>query len=70
MIPALIGSNAKVQGISVGNGQQFDAMARAITANKITPVVSQTYRFAEAQEALGAMASQSHFGKIAIDLTA
>lgn len=70
MIPALIGSNAKVQGISVGNGQQFEAMARAISANKIKPVVSHTYAFAQAQEALGAMASQSHFGKIAIDLTA
>jgi NADPH:quinone reductase-like Zn-dependent oxidoreductase len=70
MIPALIGANAKVQGISVGNGQQFDAMARAISANKIKPVVSHTFPFAAAQEALGAMASQSHFGKIAIDLTA
>lgn len=70
MIPALIGSNAKIQGISVGNGQQFDAMARAIAVNKIKPVVSHTYAFAQAQDALGAMASQSHFGKIAIDLKA
>jgi NADPH:quinone reductase-like Zn-dependent oxidoreductase len=70
LIPMLIGTNCKVQGISVGNAEQFDAMSRAMAANKIKPVVSHTFAFAQAQEALGAMAGQSHFGKIAIDFSA
>jgi NADPH:quinone reductase-like Zn-dependent oxidoreductase len=70
MIPFVIGTNAKIKGISVGARQHFEDMCRAIALHKIKPVIDKTFGFAQAKEALGHMAGQGHFGKIAIDLAA
>lgn len=70
MIPFVIGANAKIKGISVGARQHFEDMCRSIALHKIKPVIDKTFAFAQAREALGHMAGQSHFGKIAIDLAA
>ena len=65
--PALIlGRRANVQGISVGSMQMFVAMARAIEANAIKPVIDKVFGFDEAPAAYRHMASGSHFGKIVI----
>ncbi len=65
--PALIlGRRANVQGISVGSTQMFAAMARAIAANVIKPVIDKVFAFDEAPAAYRHMASGSHFGKIVI----
>ncbi len=67
--PALIlGRRANVQGISVGSTQMFDAMARAIEANAIKPVIDKVFAFDEAPAAYRHMASGAHFGKIVISL--
>lgn len=70
MIPFVIGANAKIKGISVGARQHFEDMCRSIALHKIKPVIDKTFAFAQTKEALGHMAGQSHFGKIAIDLAA
>jgi NADPH:quinone reductase-like Zn-dependent oxidoreductase len=70
LIPFVIGTNAKIKGISVGARQHFEDMCRSIALHKIKPVIDKTFAFAQAKEALGHMAGQGHFGKIAIDLTA
>ena len=62
----IIGKRANVQGISVGSTQMFDAMNRAISANKIKPVVDKVFSFDEVQAAYQHMASGVHFGKIVI----
>jgi NADPH:quinone reductase-like Zn-dependent oxidoreductase len=65
--PAMIlAKRANVQGISVGSTQMFDAMNRAITANKIKPVIDKVFGFDEVQTAYKHMASGTHFGKIVI----
>jgi NADPH:quinone reductase-like Zn-dependent oxidoreductase len=65
--PSLIlGRRANVQGISVGSTQMFVAMARAIEANAIKPVIDKVFAFDEAPAAYRHMASGAHFGKIVI----
>lgn len=62
----IVGKRANVQGISVGSTQMFDAMNRAISANKLKPVVDKAFSFDEVQAAYQHMASGAHFGKIVI----
>ncbi len=57
-----------VQGIFVGSRVMFEAMLRAITANAIEPVIDRVFPFAEAQAAYEHLASQTHFGKIVIQV--
>jgi NADPH:quinone reductase-like Zn-dependent oxidoreductase len=65
--PALIfARRANVQGISVGSTQMFEAMNRAVEANKIKPVVDKMFFFDEVQAAYRHMAAGAHFGKIVI----
>jgi NADPH:quinone reductase-like Zn-dependent oxidoreductase len=66
----ILGGNARVQGITVGSRESFEQMCRAIDLHKIKPVVDKVFPFAAAQDALGYMAGQQHFGKIVIDFAA
>jgi len=56
----------RVQGIYVGSREMFEAMNRAIVANKLKPVIDRVFPFAEAREAFHYMKSAAHFGKIVI----
>jgi NADPH:quinone reductase-like Zn-dependent oxidoreductase len=56
----------RVQGILVGHREGFEAMNRAIAAHHIEPVVHRTFPLEDAREALQAMESGGHFGKICI----
>jgi NADPH:quinone reductase-like Zn-dependent oxidoreductase len=64
----ILAKRANVQGISVGSTQMFDAMNRAIAANKIKPIIDKVFGFDEVQAAYKHMASGAHFGKIVIRL--
>jgi NADPH:quinone reductase-like Zn-dependent oxidoreductase len=64
---AMIASGAKLQGVSVGSRVMFEAMCRAIDAHRIAPVVDKIYPFTQAVEALRAMRSNAHFGKIVLE---
>lgn len=66
----IMAPNAKVKGITVGSREQFEAMCRAMALHKVKPVIDKTFAFDEPQAAFRHMQGQSHFGKIAIDLTA
>jgi NADPH:quinone reductase-like Zn-dependent oxidoreductase len=65
-IGTMIGTGAKLQGVSVGSRQQFEAMCRAIDLHKIGPVVDKVYPLAQAREAFEAMQGGQHFGKIVL----
>ena len=41
-------------------------MNRAITMNRLKPVIDKTFSFDQAREALESMKTGSHFGKIVI----
>lgn len=64
---ALIGNSAKLQGLSVGSRDMFEAMGRMIDLKKIFPVVDKVFPFTEAKAAFAAMAAGEHFGKIVLE---
>ena len=68
--PGPIMRRAHIQGISVGSTQTFEAMNRAIAANRIKPVIDKVFGFDDVKAAYHHMASGAHFGKIVIRVAA
>ena len=62
----LIGNSARLQGLSVGSREMFEAMCRAIELHAIRPVVDKVFGFEEAKAAFEAMRNGEHFGKIVL----
>jgi NADPH:quinone reductase-like Zn-dependent oxidoreductase len=56
----------RMQGIFTGSRRMFEDMNRAISANKLKPVVDRVFEFDQVREALRYMESGSHFGKIVV----
>ncbi len=63
----LIGNSARMQGLSVGSRETFEAMCRAIELHRIGPVVDKVYPWTEARAAFSAMQGGEHFGKIVLE---
>ncbi|MEX0676704.1 MAG: NAD(P)-dependent alcohol dehydrogenase [Pirellulales bacterium] len=66
-LPILM-KNIRVQGIFVGSREMFEAMNRAITLARLTPVVDRVFPFSEAVDAYRYMESGAHFGKIVLKM--
>jgi NADPH:quinone reductase-like Zn-dependent oxidoreductase len=64
---ALIGNSAKLQGLSVGSRDMFEAMCRALELHRIQPVVDKVFPFEDAKAAFEAMRNGEHFGKIVLE---
>jgi NADPH:quinone reductase-like Zn-dependent oxidoreductase len=62
----LIGNSARLQGLSVGSREMFEAMCRAIELHQISPVVDKVFPWTEAAAAFAAMLGGEHFGKIVL----
>ena len=58
--------NLRIQGITVGSIADLDGMCRAIELSGYRPVIDSIYDLNSAAEAVTAMRSQKHFGKIVI----
>ena len=56
----------RLQGISVGHRDGFEAMLRAIGQHELKPVVDRVFAFEELKEAMAYLKSGAHFGKICI----
>ena len=56
----------RLQGITVGNRDGFEAMMRAIEQHQLKPVVDRVFAFEELKEAMAYLKSGAHFGKICI----
>ena len=63
----LIGNSARLQGLSVGSREMFEAMCRALELHRIGPVVDKVFPWTEAGAAFAAMAGGEHFGKIVLE---
>jgi NADPH:quinone reductase-like Zn-dependent oxidoreductase len=63
---ALIGNSARLQGLSVGSRDMFEAMCRAIELHRIEPVVDKVFAWTDAAAAFRAMQGGEHFGKIVL----
>lgn len=66
-ISAMIGTSARLQGVSVDSRAMFEAMNRAITLHRIEPVVDKVFPWTEARAAFAVMQAGEHFGKIVLD---
>ncbi len=64
---SLIGNSAKLQGLSVGSRDMFEAMCRFIDLHKISPVVDKLFPWTEPKAAFTAMQGGEHFGKIVLE---
>jgi NADPH:quinone reductase-like Zn-dependent oxidoreductase len=64
---SLIGNSAKLQGVSVGSRDMFEAMCEAIALKDIHPVVDKVFPWTEAKAAFTAMQGGEHFGKIVLE---
>lgn len=67
LIPAVMSTNARLQGVSVGSREMFEAMARAIGRRRIEPVIDKVFPWRDARAALEMMERGEHFGKIVLD---
>lgn len=63
----LITNSAKLQGLSVGSRDMFEAMCRGIELHRIQPVVDKVFPWTEAKAAFTAMQGGEHFGKIVLE---
>lgn len=62
----IVTRNIRMQGVTVGCRDGFEAMNRAIHQHRIRPVVDRVFAFDELKAALDCLATRSHFGKICI----
>jgi NADPH:quinone reductase-like Zn-dependent oxidoreductase len=56
----------RLQGITVGHRDGFEAMLRAVAQHRLRPVIDRVFAFAQLPEALSHLKSGAHFGKICI----
>ncbi len=62
----IVTRHVRLQGITVGSGDDFAQMAGAIARHKVHPVIGRVFAFEELRPALDFLASGKHFGKICI----
>lgn len=58
--------HVRLQGITVGNRDGFEAMLRAFDQHKMKPTIDRVFAFEELKEAMAYLKSGAHFGKICI----
>lgn len=58
----------RVNGIFVGNRDQFEAMNRAISLHDLKPVIDRVFPLAETRQAYEYLQSGHHFGKVVVSL--
>ena len=57
----------RLQGITVGHRDGFEAMVSAIKASEMKPVVDQIHSFSSLPEAMNSLSKAKHFGKICLE---
>ncbi|MET3822918.1 NADPH:quinone reductase-like Zn-dependent oxidoreductase [Burkholderia sp. PvR073] len=62
----IVTRHIRLQGITVGNRDDFEAMAAAIALHELRPVIDRVFEFEALRSALDYMARGQHFGKICI----
>jgi NADPH:quinone reductase-like Zn-dependent oxidoreductase len=62
----VLGRRVRLQGVGVGSVEMFAAMNRALEARGIKPVVDRVFPFDRAIDALAALQSASHVGKLVV----
>ncbi len=68
MLPFILTRNVRVQGITVGSREQFEAMLRAIAHARLRPVIDRKFPMARFADACDHLAAGRHFGKVVIEI--
>jgi NADPH:quinone reductase-like Zn-dependent oxidoreductase len=58
--------NIRLQGVTVGSRDQFEAMLAAISAHKLRPVIDRVFPLAEIRTAIEYLGAGRHIGKVCI----
>jgi NADPH:quinone reductase-like Zn-dependent oxidoreductase len=66
-IPALFTNQIRISGISIGSRADQEAMIRAITVNRLKPVIDRCFALPEIVAAFKHYESQRHFGKVCLE---
>jgi NADPH:quinone reductase-like Zn-dependent oxidoreductase len=62
----VITRQVRLQGVTVGHRDGFEAMLRAIDQHRVKPVVDRVFAFAELKDAMAYLKSGAQFGKVCI----
>ena len=62
----IVTRQVRMQGITVGPRDGFEAMMRAIDQHRVTPVIDRTFGFDELKDAMQYLKAGAHFGKICL----
>ncbi len=62
----IVTRKVRLQGITVGHRDSFDAMTRAMAQHRVKPVIDRVFAFEELKEAMAYLRQGKHFGKICI----
>ncbi|HEX6850226.1 MAG TPA: NAD(P)-dependent alcohol dehydrogenase [Candidatus Polarisedimenticolaceae bacterium] len=66
-IPALFSNQIRISGISIGSRADQEEMIRAITVNRLRPVIDRRFPLQEIVAAFAHYESRSHFGKVCVE---
>ena len=67
-IPALFSNQIRISGISIGSRADQEDMIRAITVNRLKPVIDRRFPLQEIAAAFEHYESRKHFGKVCLEL--
>jgi NADPH:quinone reductase-like Zn-dependent oxidoreductase len=66
-IPALFSNQIRISGISIGSRTDQEDMIRAVTVNRLKPVVDRSFPLQDIGAAFSHYESQKHFGKVCLE---
>jgi NADPH:quinone reductase-like Zn-dependent oxidoreductase len=67
LFPVLM-QGIRIQGVIVGNRQDFENMNRVVSLHKLKPVISDVFPFEKAPQAIQHLKEGKHFGKVCIEI--
>ena len=62
----IVTRQVRLQGITVGHRDGFEAMLRAVDQHQIKPVIDRIFAFEELKEAMAYLKTGAQFGKVCI----
>ena len=62
----VITRQVRLQGVTVGHRDGFEAMLRAIEQHRLKPVVDRVFAFEELKEAMAYLQGGAQFGKVCL----
>ena len=62
----IITRQVRLQGVTVGHRDGFEAMLRAMEQHQVKPIVDRSFAFEELKEAMAYLKSGAQFGKVCV----